>query len=98
MIRIGIVAASMLVSTIAFAASEQYSATLATPLAAPQDFIINGNLFRCEGAACVITSAPNNASSLSVCRKLVRKVGAVLAYGTASAPYDAEKIAACNAK
>ena len=98
MIRISslILAGLVLGSTASFAAPAQYSATLSAPVSGVQEFIVNTNAFRCEGATCKIVSAPNDASSVSTCRKLVKKVGTLTAYGSDKQPFSADQLAECN--
>jgi hypothetical protein len=82
----------------AFALAEShFSATLAQPVAAKEEFVVNGNLFRCEGSACILVSTGVDALSVYTCRALQRKVGALVAYGAEGSQFDAAKLARCNA-
>jgi hypothetical protein len=87
----------ILVSSAAHSFAGRYMATLAQPLAQKKEFIVNGNLFHCEGTSCVLTSTPLDAGSLQTCRAVQREVGALTAYGPEGKPFDAEKLAKCNA-
>jgi hypothetical protein len=78
-------------------ADSRYSATLAQPVAAKQEFIVNGNMFRCDGSTCILVSIPVDVLSVYTCRALQRKVGALTAYGADGMPFDAAKLARCNA-
>jgi hypothetical protein len=70
---------------------------LAEPVAAKQEFVVNGNVFRCEGSTCILVSTPADALSVYTCRALQRKVGAIVAYGAQGIQFDAAKLARCNA-
>lgn len=99
MIRVTtLVFASLLVATAASAAPTQYSATLAAPVSQKTDVIADSNLFRCEATTCNLVSKPIDAGSVSTCRKLAREVGEIKAYGSTTTPFDADKLARCNAK
>ncbi len=79
-------------------AANGYNATLAQPLAAAKEMVINDNLFRCTGTTCVIVSHPTlGAGDLSTCRSLQHKVGALTSYVADGTPFDADKLAKCNA-
>lgn len=91
------VAAMILTGGAALADASRYSATLAQPLPQKREFIVNGNLFRCEGSTCVLSSNPMDASSLHNCRAVKREVGALTAYVADGKPFDADKLAKCNA-
>ena len=85
-------------TTAAFAAGPEFTATLASPIANSKDVIADSNLFRCEGTTCKLVSKPIDATAVSTCRRLARQVGEIKAYGTASEPFDADKLSRCNAK
>jgi hypothetical protein len=87
-----IVAIMTLASGTAFADSH-YSATLAQPVAAKIELVVDGNMFRCDGSTCTLVSNPVDALSVYTCRALQRKVGTLTAY----AAFDAAKLAKCNA-
>ena len=93
-----IVLASLVAASVASAASDDYTATLAKPVAKSTEFIVEDNLFRCEGTACIIVSKPVSPGAVSTCRKLARQAGEITAYGSAASPFDADKLAHCNAK
>jgi hypothetical protein len=90
-------AAMILASTAALGDTGRYSATLAQPLAAKKEFIVNGNLFRCDGSSCLLLSNPVDAGSVRNCRAVQREVGALTAYVADGKPFDADKLAKCNA-
>jgi hypothetical protein len=92
-----IVAIMILASTAALADTSRYTATLAQPLAAKKELIVNGNMFRCEGSTCILVSRPADPGSLHTCRALQRQVGVLTAYGVAGDEFDATKLAQCNA-
>ena len=87
----------ILVSTAALADTGRYVATLAQPLAAKKNLIVNGNMFRCEGSTCTLVSDPKDAGSVHTCRALQHQVGTLAAYGTEGDKFDAAKLAQCNA-
>lgn len=91
-----IVATMIFASTAAFAGSTRYIATLAQPLTAKKEFIANVNIWHCEGSTCVLTSEPEDADSVTSCHALMRKVGALTAYGIEGKPFDSDKLAKCN--
>ncbi len=93
-----LVFAGLITASAAWAAAPQYSATLASPVAKETEYMIGSNLFRCADTTCVIVSAPHDATAIHTCRKLKQKVGDLTAYGASNAPYDAERLAKCNAK
>jgi hypothetical protein len=92
-----IVAAMILVSSAALGDAGGYTATLAQPLTQKKEFIVNGNLFRCEGSTCNLSSNPVDAGSLHSCRALQRQVGTLTAYVAEGKSFDADKLARCNA-
>ena len=92
-----IVAIMILASTAALADTSRYTATLAQPLAAKKDLIVNGNMFRCDGSTCLLVSTPKDAGSVHTCRALQHQVGTLTAYGTDADKFDAAKLAQCNA-
>ena len=73
-----------------------YTATLAQPLAAKKEFIVNGNFFRCDGSTCLLVSKPLDAGSVRNCRAVQREVGTLSAYVVDGKPFDADKLAKCN--
>jgi len=83
--------------TAALADAARYTATLAQPLAAKKDVIVNGNMFRCDGSTCLLVSTPKDAGSVHTCRALQHQVGTLAAYGTEGDKFDAAKLAQCNA-
>ena len=87
----------VLTSATAIAQADRYTATLAQPLTDKKEFIANGNIWRCSGAICVLTSDPKDAVSLRSCRELKRLVGTLSAYGPATKPLDPDKLSNCNA-
>jgi hypothetical protein len=91
-----IVATMILASTAALGGTGGYTATLAQPVAGKKEFIVNGNLFRCEGSTCVLTSKPVDAGTVRSCRAVQREVGTLTAYVADGKPFDADKLAKCN--
>jgi hypothetical protein len=89
--------ALILVSTAAFADPSRYTATLAQPLTQKRELLIDGNLFRCDGSTCILTSHPENADSVQICRALRRQVGALTDYVANGTSFAADRLAKCNA-
>jgi hypothetical protein len=92
-----IVTIMILGNATALADTSRYTATLAQPVSAKTDFIVNGNMFRCDGSTCILVSTPADAASVHTCRALQRKVGTLTAYGAEGTPFNAAKLAQCNA-
>jgi hypothetical protein len=74
----------------------RYTATLAQPLAAKKEIIVNRNIWRCEASTCVLASMPEDPTSIRDCHALMRRVGALVAYGPEAKPFEADKLAKCN--
>jgi len=91
------IVASMILASSAIADTGRYSATLAQPLTAKKEIIVNGNMFRCDGSNCILVSHPLDASGVGSCRALQREVGTLTAYVADGKPFDADKLAKCNA-
>jgi hypothetical protein len=72
-------------------------ATLSTPVTAKREIIIGANMFRCEGTTCVLVARAADADTVSTCHTLTLKVGSVSAYVASGKPFDADKLAKCNA-
>jgi hypothetical protein len=87
----------ILISLAAAAAEERYTATLAQPVAARKQVVIDYNIWRCEGSSCVLVSRPNDINAIRNCHELRRQVGAVTAYGKEGDQFDPDKLAKCNA-
>jgi hypothetical protein len=87
----------ILASAAALADTGRYTATLAQPLAAKKEIIVNLNMWRCAGSTCNLVSRPNDAGSLRSCHELQRQVGVALtAFVNDGTPFDADKLAKCN--
>jgi hypothetical protein len=95
--NLALIAVIMSLASASAIAESHYSATLAEPVAAKMEFVVNGNLFRCEGSTCILASTPADVLSVYTCRALQRKVGALVAYGAEGSQFDAAKLARCNA-
>lgn len=80
------------------AAGNPYTATLVQPVGSARDVTAGESIWHCEGSTCVTRSEPRGASAITTCHALVSQVGAVSAYGSATHPYSAENLAACNAQ
>jgi hypothetical protein len=92
-----LIATAVLVAGVAVADTSGYSATVAQPQTVKKEFMIHGNLFRCDGSTCNLVSHPtNDAGDLTMCRALQREVGTLTAYVAAGKPYDSDRLAKCN--
>jgi hypothetical protein len=91
-----IAAVLLFAGTAAFAQTSRYTATLAQPLAAKKEIIVNRNIWRCEGNTCVLASVPDDPGSIRDCHALMRKVGALTAYGSEGRSFEPDKLAKCN--
>lgn len=87
----------ILISASAFGDAARYTATLAQPVTQKREFIIENNLFRCDGVTCLLTSHPQSADSVQVCHGLRREVGTLTAYVADGKAFDADRLAKCNA-
>jgi hypothetical protein len=92
-----LIAATIIVAHTAVADTGGYTATLAQALTQKKEIIVNGNLFRCNGSTCILVSVPQDADSVHGCRALRREVGTLTAYVAEGKPFDADKLAKCNA-
>jgi hypothetical protein len=86
----------LLAGSAAAAQIEHYGATTAQPLSEEKVFVANGNIWRCSGTSCVLTSTPKDADSLRTCRELKHQLGTLTAYGSTANPFDATKLSKCN--
>ena len=91
-----LIAITILATGGAMAAKPHYTATLAHPLAAPLEVIVNTTIWECKDQACEMTSAPSDSNSVRACVALKARVGALTAYGADGNPFDAPKLAQCN--
>lgn len=72
-----------------------FTAQLAQPVAERIEVVAQGAVWRCEGDVCRATV--QEAATVSGCRMLVRRVGAVSAYGAETRPMSEDRLARCNA-
>lgn len=92
-----LIAVAMLATGVAAADSAGYSATIAQPQTAKKEYIVHGNLFRCDGTTCILVSHPtNDAGDLMTCRALQREVGTLTAFVADGKPFDSDRLAKCN--
>jgi hypothetical protein len=87
---------TLFASAATVASTDRYTATLVQPLGNKKEFIAEHNAWTCEGSACVLVSTPTDADSVTSCRRLMKQVGPVAAYGRPGNLFDAKKLAACN--
>lgn len=73
------------------------TAKLAAPVAAKTKVVVAGSVFVCEGSTCVALVAPARALTVASCKSLVKKVGALTAFGGEQKQLSDEDLARCNA-
>jgi len=91
-----VVGAMVLSAAVVFAGSSRYTASLAQPLDKNKEIFANRNIWKCNGATCILASAPTDVDGLLSCRELKRQVGTLTAYGAEDKLFDADKLAKCN--
>jgi hypothetical protein len=88
---------TVIVASTAVADTDRVVATLGQPLAANREIILDADIFRCQASTCILASHSSGAGTVDICRALQRKVGPVVAYVVEGKPFDADKLAKCNA-
>jgi len=79
------------------AAGYSGEATLAEPVAAPSETVIDGITWRCEDVKCAGRSHRSQVDSqLRECRKLVAALGAVTAFRSRGRSLSTKALAECN--
>ncbi|WP_374471338.1 hypothetical protein [Phenylobacterium sp.] len=90
-------AMAMLASGAAHAQSAPSEARLTSPVTAPQETVIAGVAWRCEGDACQGAGARMNADGLvRECKKVVAVVGPVASYKSRGRDLSIGQLRACN--
>jgi hypothetical protein len=77
-------------------ADGRVTATLAAPGPAHAQLIAAHAVWNCDGANCVAALAPDDATGVSACKDLARKVGPLAAYAGERKSLDAAGLAKCN--
>lgn len=78
------------------AATGSSIATLAQPLSAPRQEVVDGVLWKCAGDRC---AAPRSESRPAVaCQRVAKKFGEVARFSVAGNDVSAETLAKCNGK
>lgn len=90
----GLVFAVFAVATTA-RASEPIVGRLETALSKPVKVIAGGALFVCEESRCVAQAPTNQTMSVSACRQLAKRVGAIAEFGNSRRTLPPEKLALC---
>ena len=80
----------------AHAAPATVTATLAAPVAKETSFVAAGAVWRCLDSTCRVTSVGESPNSVTACRALAKKFGALTQFGTAEDPMKADRLALCN--
>lgn len=82
-------------ATPAIAGTPGYKATLATSLEAPAKKVVNGAMWKCEGAAC--SGRDDGSRPLVTCAKVVKAFGPVSSFASPKGEFSADELARCNA-
>ena len=77
------------------AAQSATTLTLASAEGAPAKVIIDGSVWKCEGAACTTTGGKAQSADRA-CRRTVAKLGAVTAFTYRGEALSDDALAACN--
>ena len=88
--------AALAIAPPAFAA-DTAQATLKAP-ASTSNTVLDGRVWRCDGAACVGVAPGSPASQPAVqeCRRVAKTLGPIAAYSTGGRTLDAAALDACN--
>jgi hypothetical protein len=78
------------------AASGPVVAKLQTPVAKRQRPIAGDTVFVCEGDTCTTSSPASATNTVTGCRELARRVGALTSFGQDGAALDSDALARCN--
>jgi len=87
---------SGLLAGAAQAAPATVTATLTTPLTAETTYVAAGAVWRCAETTCRVTSTGESPNSVTACRAIAKKFGALTQFGTADDPMKADRLAICN--
>lgn len=94
-IAVGCLAASLALATHALA-DTQIVATLQQPIAAKKQFVVNGNIWDCEGTTCVASNVPIQNFGASVCRDVAKRVGLVAEFKNDAKTLEPASLDRCN--
>lgn len=72
-----------------------YKATLSSAVEAPTKKVVNGGLWKCEGAAC--KGSDDGSRAINTCVKVVKAFGPVSEFVTPKGEFSAEELQRCNA-
>lgn len=89
------VALSLAVAAPADARVRDYVAQLQSPLSEPKQIVVGELIWQCADSAC--RASAETAATVSDCRRLAERVGPFTGYGSTTAPYNADRLAQCNA-
>ncbi len=78
----------------AFARPRDFVAQLSQPVAEQVQIVADGAVWTCFGDSC--TARVDGAASLSGCRQISSRVGALRTYGSETAPLSEARLEACN--
>jgi hypothetical protein len=98
MIRLAPIAASLTLAMLTPATAQTGAHFVATPVEAPTraSFVTQNTLWKCAGNVCVAPKAPTKDKVM--CERAVQRLGALSAFTVAGTPFDAQALAACNAR
>jgi len=91
----GTLASFAITTTPVQAAARTYHATLASGLAAPASKVVNGVLWRCDGASC--SGEIDGSSPVHACANVAKAFGSVSGFATPKGEFSAEQVQRCNA-
>lgn len=93
---LALAAALTLSAAPAFAAGNNISVALQSPVAAKTKIVAAGAVFACADTTCVALDAPSRAVSAAACKAIVKKVGPVVAFTGERASLQADELQRCN--
>ncbi len=93
---VGTVLSFSATATPAFAGTAPgYKATLSSAIEAPAKKIVNGAMWKCEGASCA--GKEDGSRPLTTCVKVVKAFGPVSEFVTPKGEFSADELQRCNA-
>jgi hypothetical protein len=92
---VGTVLSFSATATPAFAQAAGYKAVLSTALEAPTKKVVNGGMWKCEGASC--TGKDDGSRAITTCVKVVKAFGPVSEFVSPKGEFSAEDLQRCNA-
>jgi hypothetical protein len=78
-------------------AADPIVAKLQSPVEGSKRYVAGDAIFSCSDNVCVAKNPVGSTASLTACRDLARKVGALSMFGREAKPFESNKLASCNA-